>query len=115
MVKKSVPKVCAIFLKRATFEYILNTLKYDWKQNVAFLKIFGICCRPNMLPGPTVCAYPISVMGSAMGQFYYWYGSHYEMGVAHTVGPGIKPQEHCFSTMYINSIFLDCQCIRVNV
>ena len=27
-------------------------------------------------------------MGSVMGKLYFCYGPHYEMGVAHTVGPG---------------------------
>ena len=36
------------------------------------------------------CAHPISEMGSVMGKLYCCYEAHYEMGVAHTVGPELR-------------------------
>ena len=46
--------------------------------------IFACMCG---MFSPMLCAHPILVMGSVMGKLYYCSRPHYEIGLAHTVGP----------------------------
>ena len=77
-------KVCQ---KYAPFCRNVQLLNSFWIHlNTIGNKTMPFCKFLAYVTRPTVCAHPISVMGSVMGQLYYCYGSHYEMGVVHTVG-----------------------------
>ena len=53
---------------------------------------------------PTVCADPILVMGFVKGQLFYCYGSHYEMGLTHTVVLGHSTGNKFYVVTFIGQL-----------